>query len=185
MSDASRDGRYLIYTKFDPGTPSDIWYLPWSDHPDWSEEVAFLATGELESSGQLSPDGRWIAYNSSGRVYIRPFPSGAGIWEVTPDGGAQPRWSADASELFFTRIVTAPERPVVYSVSVESDGTGGLAIGAPQPLFEFRAQAVVPRGNIWGYAPHPDGQRFIVNAFVNPSEPTIHVITNWRPEPGE
>jgi serine/threonine-protein kinase len=54
----------------------------------------------------LSPDGRWIAYTSdeSGRneVYLRPFPDvDSDRIVVSTEGGMQPRWSRDGTDLFY------------------------------------------------------------------------------------
>ncbi len=53
----------------------------------------------------LSPDGRWIAFNSleSGRweVYVAAFPSFADQHQVSRGGGCQPRWRNDGKELFY------------------------------------------------------------------------------------
>jgi len=57
------------------------------------------------SERRLSPDGRWIAYNSdeSGRweVYIRPYPGPGSKWRVSTDGGEESRWAQNGKELFF------------------------------------------------------------------------------------
>ena len=59
----------------------------------------------VEADPAISPDGRWIAYDSleSGRfeTYVRPFPNvGDGKWQVSVDGGFDPVWSSDGRELF-------------------------------------------------------------------------------------
>src|SRR5262249_53443458 len=52
---------------------------------------------------KLSPDGRWVAYDSdhSGRleVYVAPFEAGPAklTLQVSSDGGREPRWSADGT----------------------------------------------------------------------------------------
>jgi serine/threonine-protein kinase len=61
-----------------------------------------------ETAIGLSPDGRWLAYtsNESGRqeVYVRPFPDvNAGRWQISGDGGAEPRWAHSGRELFYRR----------------------------------------------------------------------------------
>ena len=94
-SDVSRDGRYLIYTDPDPTTRADIWILPDPLVKSTNRmPFPFLRTPFLESQGQLSPDGHWIAYVSfeSGQreVYLRPFPSGDGKWQISTRGGHQP-----------------------------------------------------------------------------------------------
>lgn len=180
-SDWSRDGRFLIYTTIDAGANGDIWYLPDPGKPD-SKPLKFLATDALESEGQLSPDGHWIAYvsNETGRqeAYVRPFPSGPGQWRASVNGGREPRWSRDGKELFFLEQ-GAPDN-LLLAVSIQPDGHGGLKVGTPQKLFGFRALTVVPLNNIFSYSPHPDGKRFLVNVSAETAEQTINIITNWQ-----
>ncbi len=69
----------------------------------------------LDPSGQfnqrspmVSPDGRWVAYVStqSGRdeVYMRPFPDGGTRVSISNNGGVEPMWGADSSELFYREM---------------------------------------------------------------------------------
>ena len=59
-----------------------------------------------EQNGEVSPDGRWLAYesNESGRfeIYVRPFPDvNSGRWQVSTMGGTQPLWAHNGQELFY------------------------------------------------------------------------------------
>ncbi len=80
-------------------------------------EEVLLDESFSEVNAQVSPDGRWLAYQSdeSGRfeVYGRPFPNvDDGLQPVSSDGGSRPRWSADGTELFYyaepNAIMTVP-----------------------------------------------------------------------------
>jgi len=184
-SDWSRDGRYLIYTETDPKGQGDIWLLP--DPLNKSSErrpVKFLGTDAVESQGQLSPDGRWLAYssNESGQseVYVRPFPSGPGRWRVSAgqDGSVQPRWRRDGKELYFLESGNARNR--LMAVPVQSGPRGDFQAGAPQALFEFRALTVATTINSFLYGPSADGQRFLVNVQSGVAEPTLNVMTKWE-----
>ena len=99
----SADGEWLIYRTDDLSNGAgDILALNLHD----STTVTVAATQFEETGPELSPDGRWIAFASarSGRkeVYVRPFPGvEAGQWQVSVDGGSEPRWSPDGRELFF------------------------------------------------------------------------------------
>ncbi|MCH7749816.1 MAG: PD40 domain-containing protein, partial [Acidobacteria bacterium] len=77
----------------------------------------------LDPSGQfnqrspmVSPDGRWVAYMSSqsGRdeVYVRPFPEGGRRVQVSNNGGVEPMWGTDSSELFY-REIDAPTTTMI------------------------------------------------------------------------
>jgi len=184
-SDWSRDGRYLIYTEFDPKGLGDIWFL--QDPLNKSGErksVKFQGTEAVESQGQLSPDGRWLAYvsNESGReeVYVRPFPSGPGRWKVSAGRvrGREPRWRRDGKELFFLETSTPVNR--LMAVPVQSGPGGDFQAGVPQALFEFRGLVTVTTTNGFIYSPSADGQRFLVAVQSGDAQPTLNVITNWE-----
>ena len=179
-SDWSRDGRFLIYTQIDDKANADIWYLPDPGKAD-SKPVKFLATDALESQGQLSPDGHWIAYvsNETGKleVYVRPFPSGSGQWKVSVNGGGEPRWNRDGKELFFLERGASE---TLLAVSIQPDGHGGLKLGTPQKLFGYHGVPIVPQGNAFAYSPHPDGKRFVVAVGAGTAEPAINIVTNWQ-----
>jgi serine/threonine-protein kinase len=54
----------------------------------------------------ISPDGRWIAYQSteSGgmEIYVRPFPNvSAGRWQISAGGGFAPLWSRNGQEIYY------------------------------------------------------------------------------------
>jgi eukaryotic-like serine/threonine-protein kinase len=184
-SDWSRDGRYLIYTETDAKGQGDIWYLqdPLNKSSD-RKPVKFQGTDAVESQGQLSPDGHWLAYFSDesgeGEVYVRPFPSGAGRWKVSVGQrrSGEPRWRHDGKELFFLEIGVPSNR--LMAVAVQSGPRGEFLAGAPQALFEFRAIATTGIGNIFLYSPSADGQRFLVHVQPGDAAPTLNVITNWE-----
>src|SRR5207244_3241821 len=97
----SPDGRTLTYTDLDSTTRRDIWSLSLSDR----RKTKFLHTAANESNSALSPDGRWIAYQSdrSGRdeIYVQPFPGPGAEELVSTEGGHNPRWSRSGRELFY------------------------------------------------------------------------------------
>ena len=110
-SNWSKDGRYLAYERLDGKTDRDIWYLrmPHGDKQaagaPAGDPVLFLQTPFDEATPQISPDSRYLAYMSdiSGHweVYVRPFPTGDGEWQVSVKGGGYPRWSSRGDELFY------------------------------------------------------------------------------------
>ena len=142
-----------------------------------------LIQSELTSSqGQLSPDGRWIAYTSveSGRpeVYVQPFAlkspkTAAGKWQVSTAGGLQPRWRSDGKELFYM----APDRKLM---AVEVKAGASFQRGTPKALFASLSE--IPGSLInWGYAPSADGQRFlfVTGAGERGATPPLTVVVNW------
>jgi TolB protein len=68
----------------------------------------FLATPDSEDSLAVSPDGRWIAYESDRdgqyEVYVEKFPERGSRQAISaPGGGRDPIWSLDGTELFYRR----------------------------------------------------------------------------------
>jgi Tol biopolymer transport system component len=148
----------------------------------------FATTRAQEMFAQLSPDGRWLAYQSdeSGQpqVFVRSFPSGEAKYQASTIQGVRPRWRADGRELYYLQAVAASGPPLV-AVSVEPAGQG-LVLGTPEPLFPFQANAGGGHdGPTSTYAPSPDGQRFLV---VRPStgggneglQTPLTVVLNWQ-----
>jgi len=188
LTDWSGDG-YLLYTEIHPETGADLWYL----RPDGSatgnvEPVSFLNDQFNTSFGQVSPDGRWIAYvsNESGsyEVWVQTFPFGTGKWRIS--GGEsgtgttqQPRWSRDGSELFY--VTGSGGKPTMMAAQVRTPPSPGLSpVVDPQPLFEVRVNAWAPVTGTFYYDVSGDGERFLINAVDSATEPVIHVVVNWE-----
>jgi Tol biopolymer transport system component len=189
--DWSHDGRFLIFVNRSPKTGLDLWALPMTSStpgkPGDTKPVLLVQTPFSEWMGQVSLDGRWLAYVSdeSGRpeVYVQAFSPEdaaagkpvAGKWQVSPSGGEQPRWRADGKELFYV----APDRKLM-SVTIKS-GDAGFARTTPQLLFELRANVAASGLFVYRYAPAPDGKRFLVSADVESSAEAqaLTMVTNW------
>jgi Tol biopolymer transport system component len=173
LSDWSSDGRYLLFEVRDPKTQSDVWALPLTGD---RKPFSLLQTSYKEMEAVLSPDGRWIAYNSdeSGRaeVYVAPFPGPGRKWQVSTSGGTLPRWSGTGREIFF---YGTGERLMTVEVSASGDS---FQVGRTQPLFEIRAQRP---GN--AYDVTPDGRRFLVNtASETQNSAPMTLVVNWPTE---
>jgi serine/threonine protein kinase len=107
-SSVSPDGRYIAYMRLDPksSTGVDIWALPmFTDKSGEQKPFPVVATNFSDVAPSFSPDGKWLAYanDETGRqeVYIQPFPSGAGRWQVSTAGGTRPNWRKDGKEIYF------------------------------------------------------------------------------------
>ncbi|HEY1730532.1 MAG TPA: protein kinase [Terriglobales bacterium] len=135
-----------------------------------------LSDRNNKSNGQISPDGKWVAYESdeSGQddVYISPFPSGGGKLQVSRGGGSNPRWRGDGKEIFYL-----DSQGNLVSVSVDSEGT--LSAGTPKTLFQSHARSNVSSSDLFSYDVMPDGQRFLIDRYVKPPEtPPLSIILN-------
>jgi Tol biopolymer transport system component len=81
-------GRTIVFVTIDSQTKFDLWLLPLTGE---RKPTPFLRTPVNETSGRISPDGRWIAYTSdeSGRyeVYVTAFPVPQRKWRISTNGG--------------------------------------------------------------------------------------------------
>jgi Tol biopolymer transport system component len=133
----------------------------------------------LEVSGQVSPDGRWLAYNSdeSGtfEVYVRAM-EGRGKWQISPQGGGWPTWSPDGKELFFW------SGNAVFVTDVVADSSAFKA-GRARLLFEG---PFTKPGVAYPSAIAPDGQRFVAfvsrDAAATDSHQHLQLVLNWYAE---
>jgi serine/threonine protein kinase len=172
-TDWSADGRYILYTVQSPKTGNDIWVLPlFGDRKP--TPITQMAANEIR--GHFSPDGRWVTYesNESGRseIYVQSFPDLARKSQISTDGGTSAMWRSDGRELFYRSL---DDR--LMAVRITSSGTQ-IDTDRPSALFALPTPTV--ETNSARYAPSRDGQRFLVNAFVEAASP-ITVLLNWKP----
>jgi serine/threonine-protein kinase len=130
----------------------DIYLLQHGD----SVPRPLLAEAYEEVTPALSPDGRWLAYasNESGsyEVYVRPFPAvEGGRWQVSRDGGTEPRWSRNGRELFFR----AGDNLMVASI------TPGASFATGEVRALFPVVPFLQGTNHQYYQVAPDDRRFL------------------------
>ncbi len=171
--DASRDGKYLAYATNTPTSTNDIWVLPLGGD---RTPRPYLQTQFNESHARISPDSRWLAYDSdeSGRseVYVQTFPHPGGKWQISNNGGAQPVWRQDGRELFYMEL-----DGTLKSVTIDTHGST-IDAGLPETVFKIEMSRL---SSIVRYAAMPDGKRFLLAAPVGPvgSAAAITVVLNW------
>ena len=98
-------------------------------------QVPLIVTPFDEEAIALSPDGRWMAYQSdeTGRteVFVRAFPNTSAFkHQVSNGGGTAPLWSRDGRELFFVS-------PGADMMSARVTAGSPISIAAPAPLFHI------------------------------------------------
>jgi len=204
----SPDGKRIVFWVQDPKTAGDLWVVAL----DGDKKATPLVTSPFnETHAQISPDGKWIAYTSNlkdnrNEIYVRPFPSGAGQYQVSDGGGDWPRWRRDGKELFYHSI-GVPQSPGVnfgagafpgpiFSASVTASGTT-FEPGKPQQVLIVPALNVAHSGGDYHtYDVSPDGQRFLIAQYV-PSTGTatgqlgpdllsgLTVAVNWTASVGK
>ena len=177
-SSFSPDGKFLAFMHTDPETRADIWIMPMDGE---GEPRVFLKTPFSEGGPQFSPDGRWLLYmsNESGRfqAYVKPFPDGAGKWQVSTGGARYPMWSPAGNEIFYRSEEGDRMMSVTYTIVEDS-----FQLGRPRELFQGRFRI----GPLQFYDVSPDGERFVMvqsvteeNA-VDTNNPVV--VLNWLDE---
>ena len=166
--DWSRDGRFLLYVQ--AGTPgqSKLWALPMQG----AKQPITLIGGAFDINFSVfSPDTHWIAYQSNetgiNQVYVTSFPDARGKWQVSADGGLEPKWRGDGKEIFFV----SGDRIMSTDVNVEG---GSIRFSSPKVLLAS-AQASPVSGR---YDVSADGKLF---AIAQPAEdnPALRLIIRW------
>jgi Tol biopolymer transport system component len=182
VSDWSPDSRWLVYTESNTQTGADIWARPDPSAAQASgKPVVLVSTPGIDSQGRISPDGQWIAYTSrelERHVYLRPFSvpmKAESMWQVSTVNGAQPQWRSDGKELFYLEA-GARSRFKVMAVPI---GSGANPAGSPHVLFEIPTSLIIDQNNVFGYAPSPDGQRFLIDVFATDAQPSLELVLNW------
>ncbi len=168
----SADGRFLVFTRRSADTLSDLWYLEVGKKED---PKPFLVTEQKrEVRPRLSPDSRWIAYTSrdsgENQIYVKKFPSGEGLSQISTEGGNFARWSQDGDELFYLH-----EQDLMV---VAVKGTTSLDHGTPTKLLKIfsnpRREYTVADGGETFILPRPAGS--------DDTPPAIAIVQNWFSE---
>jgi dipeptidyl aminopeptidase/acylaminoacyl peptidase len=167
--DWSHDGRYLVEQRFDAKTAVDIWVLPlFGDR----KAFPYLNSPFNEGYARVSPDGRWLAYQSNestrDEIYVGTFPTLTRKWQISANGGDHPRWSRDGKELFFIADGKM--------MAVEAKSGSQFDYGTPHALFEARMSTV---GDRW-YDVAPDGRFLIPRQLEDAKQDPMTVVLNWQ-----
>jgi Tol biopolymer transport system component len=173
--DWSRDGRWLLF--HDASMPVlQARELDASGAVKGEPVVAARGLTGTIDQGHMSPDGKWVAFNSneSGRyeVYVTPFPATGDRFTVSRAGGSQPTWKADGSELYYLTPDGA-----LNAVKVSVSGKT-LTTSDPVELVRSKIGAVSPA--VEQYAPHPNGTKFLMLDNVGDDKNlSVGVVLNW------
>lgn len=182
----SPDGGTLLYAEYQFSGEQNIGALPLHDRE--RARMIFPAEYDVEWA-ILSPDGKWIAYDSieSGKpeVYVAPYPAMEPRERISTNGGLHPLWAPDGRELYY-RTGASPEeleqralaqKTLVMAVSIETKP----AFKAGQPRLLFEGPYFESGHDI---AVTPDGKGFILiresDTQTGPRE--MQVVVNWLEE---
>jgi eukaryotic-like serine/threonine-protein kinase len=170
------DDQQIVCTVFLPDRSSDratgLFLIPAAG----GEPKPFLETRGSDRSGQISPDGKWVAYASTDsgdwEIYVTTFPGAAGKWQISRGGGSEPRWRGDGKELYYIG-----QSGMLMAASISTEG--GFSSGIPASLFPLRGRTHVSSTDFYTYDVARDGQRFLVNRFVKADHPTpLTIVLN-------
>jgi serine/threonine-protein kinase len=121
----------------------------------------------------LSPDGRWIAYESRdtgvNAIFVTALGGTSGRWQVTPASGMNPLWAK--GRIVYYAMNSNRNEAVTFTVE------GGTPVfGSPEPL--------LPPGrgtNNMLYGITPDGKKYLgVRRSHSGSGSQLSIIVNWR-----
>jgi hypothetical protein len=173
----SPNGKAILFQVSEAATGRDLWMVSLEgERKAWP----LLQSAASEQNGQLSPDGRWLAYSSNetgtAELYVKPATANGGQWPISNGGAGSPRWRGDSKELFYIA------RGKMWAVEASTNGEAFVP-GAQTALFD----------NI-GFPPHTDayspwavtrdGQRFLIPRRVTESATEIApkpivIVFNW------
>jgi Tol biopolymer transport system component len=167
------DGKTVIFHSFTKSLQALRLNAP--DQP-----ITLVETSFEERNGEVSPDGRWLAYEAESPslpghldVYVRPFPDvNRAVWQVTRDGGTFPLWSRNGRELFYVKFDGA-----MVAVPVEASATTWKA-GSPSEL--FRGPYAIRDGTMGRqFDVAPDGRFLMLKREAAREAPHVVIVQNW------
>jgi eukaryotic-like serine/threonine-protein kinase len=169
--DWSRDRKYVLIRK-----GNELWYFSW---PERRAKPLMQAKWTVRNA-QFSPDGRWMVYtsNETGRmeIYVSPFPSGSGKWQVSNAGGEEPSWRQDGKELFY---LSADGKMMAAEVKTGAS----FEASTPVALFQTHRRQPISAQDVFSYDVSSDGQRFLILTKVDEANSApLSVLLNWASE---
>jgi hypothetical protein len=153
----SPDGRLLAVSELNPKSAMDLVVVSLAD----GKVQRFLDSPANEWMGAFSPDGRWMAYASGDsdpttEVFVRAYPEGGALRQVSVGGGFLPKWTKRGRELVYG--APSPIGMAMMAVDVAVEGPA-LALGKPHQLFEL---PVALLASATSFDAATDGNRFAV-----------------------
>jgi eukaryotic-like serine/threonine-protein kinase len=189
----SPDGKRLVFEELTATSTYDLMLLaldgrstPLGTGAPLPQPLLHTPFGERNAT--ISPDGRWMAYESNesarSQIYVRPFPNVAdGHYQISTDGGRAPVWAVNGRELFFVNGST------LMAVAVQATST--FSAGNPTTLFEGRSIFLDGRSMGAGtgrtYDVSRDGRKFLMikeggGVTQSGPPPSLVVVQNWSEE---
>jgi len=176
----SPDGRSVVFSRFKPAGAAgvDTWLLTLTGEPKASP---FNDSPFDKAQARISPDGRWIAYttNDSGtyQIVVQSFPDpNGGRWQITAQGGIEPKWRRDGRELYYLafdgNLMSVPVKEVGAGRTFEA-GTPAVLFQTPLPV----SRTQTPRDRRYDIA--PDGRFLVSVPAASSAGAPATVVVNW------
>jgi dipeptidyl aminopeptidase/acylaminoacyl peptidase len=167
----SPDGRDLVFSQLSSASGRDLVVV---DAERGGEPRPLATEPGSQTWAAISPDGRWLVYDSdetgSFQLFVRGLPDGAGKLQLTAVGGSEPRLRRDGRELVFI----GNDRRSIYALPFEP----GREPTPDAVRLLFRTSFDVDSYGGWDVT--PDGERFLLLApDARRREPSTTLIVDW------
>ncbi len=166
----SADGRYILFDYSGKKTKAtDVWALPtFGDR----KPFAVVESPAIDYFGMLSPDGKWLAYESDesgrGEIYVAPFPGPGGKWQISTNGGVQAFWPP-GKELFYFNVDSR-----LVAVEYSAEGLN-FVVGKSRLLFGGRSLASISGADV----SRNDKRWLMAMPVGEPNSSPLILTTNW------
>jgi serine/threonine protein kinase len=157
-SGVTPDGRNLLLHSLLGDPEGDVWRFDLSGN---GPPIRIIEQPRSQSQGDVSPNGRWIAYSSdeSGlfEIFVEPFSPGAdgpqrtGRWLISDIAGSVPRWSADGHSIL---ALSFGGRLMATAIEFTDDG---IQVGDTKPIARTTASTAYQSFDVI-----PGGDRLVV-----------------------
>jgi serine/threonine protein kinase/Tol biopolymer transport system component len=173
----SSDGKYIVFSRLrQAGNTSsyDTWLLPtFGDR----KPAPLLESGFDKFQARVSPNSNFVAYstNESGtyQIVVQTFPDASGgKWQITADGGVEPKWRRDGRELYYLSLDGK-----LMSVPI-----GGPPFTAGRPVELFQTPLTVNRSQPTRdrrYDIAANGNFLMVIPSATAAPTPYSVVVNW------
>ena len=172
-TDWTADGRRIVITQRQEST-TRVGAI--DAQPGAEVEWLFEIPGNEIQWARLSPDDRWYAYSSNrtGRweVYVTPFPSAQGTWQISTNGGLEPVWSVDGKALYYR---AGGKMTVRADIEVRD---GVLNVARVTPLFDVLSNWAGTTGTTYDVA--PDGRLLISTIAEAEARTPLTAVLDWK-----
>jgi serine/threonine protein kinase len=177
MPALSPDMKYLVFKRAIKGQHDDIYYMDM----ETEKTVPLIATAADEDTPLLSPAGGFLAYDSdeSGgwELYVTPFPSGSGKWQVSLGEYAHANWGADGKTIQYAKM-NGDILEVQFSV-----GPSGVELSTPKLLFDAEKLNLPTVGYVYFKQSPSDPEKFLMMNPLSTSRREVNtdltVVENW------